>query len=236
MTFRAEPPLLYLGGAVVATDWAAWQEAMTEFGSRIDTVVMHQSGGGDSTAGRRIGNDIRKRGLKTVVFGRCSSACANMFLAGVTRQFATPQGRVRGELGFHGSYNKTTKAVNQKRTAEYFVNMSDGKMDEAFVERFIRLANKRGLMRFIHREQRAYEKEPLAMLCKGDELAAKRESQCEHLTDINALDKGVVTTWEARDIGTPHKPSTDKVTLKLWNASSHNKKTSVTKNLPPEQP
>ena len=28
MTFDAAPPLLYLGGAVVGSDWAAWQEAM----------------------------------------------------------------------------------------------------------------------------------------------------------------------------------------------------------------
>ena len=130
MTFYAAPPLLYLGGAVVESDRAAWDEAMRRFndgitgsanasaigtlsgsingGSNgnidgningsITTVIFHQSGGGDSATARFIGNDIRHRRLKTAVYGRCSSACANMFLGGVERQFAVVHRRI-GSIG-----------------------------------------------------------------------------------------------------------------------------------------
>ncbi len=85
MTFTLSPPVLYLGGPVAGSDWDALEEAMTRFGAEIKIVALHDSGGGDSLAGRRIGNDIRKRNLQTVVHGRCSSACANMFLGGKER-------------------------------------------------------------------------------------------------------------------------------------------------------
>ncbi len=69
MTFTLSPPVLYLGGPVVGSDWDAWQEAMKRFGADIRIVALHDSGGGDSLAGRRIGNDIRKRSLQTGVHG-----------------------------------------------------------------------------------------------------------------------------------------------------------------------
>jgi hypothetical protein len=35
MSFNAQPPMLYLGGAVVPSDWDAWQEAMTRYPNEI---------------------------------------------------------------------------------------------------------------------------------------------------------------------------------------------------------
>ena len=169
MSFHAAPPYLYLGGGVVRSDWDAWQEAMKKFDGNIDTIVLHDSGGGDSLAGRRIGDDIRTRKLGTVVLGRCSSACANMFLGGVTRQYAELKPTVHTVLGYHGSYNKETKELNRKKSPDYFLKMTDGKMSEEFVERFIRLENKRGLLRLVHPVQLLRVSEPLAMLYKGDE-------------------------------------------------------------------
>ena len=218
MTFRADPPLLYLGGAVVASDWDAWQEAMIRFDGQIDTIVLHQSAGGDSGAGRRIGNDIRTRGLNTVVSGQCSSACANMFLAGVSRQFATAIGHSRAVLGFHGSYNKQTKSVNRKRSTDYFVRMSDGKMEKEFVERFIRIENKRGMMRFIHPKQVESAREAATTLCSGEALPSTRAERCEKLGSDDALAKGVVTTWDTRAVGKIVKPVSEKITVKSWDA------------------
>ena len=225
MTFHAALPILYLGGTVVDTDWDAWLEAMTRFGGgpdgAITTIVFYQSGGGDSRAGRLIGNNIRKRKLNTVVYGRCASACANMFLGGITRQFAAlPAHAAKVEatfLGFHGSYSKATKALNTKRSGDYFLAMSDGKMSEEFVEKFIRLKNKKGLLRFMHPHQIVAQKNPLALLCYGDELPAKRAEQCEHLNGVDALTQGVVTTWDEAAIVPPPPPSNDKVTVKSWN-------------------
>jgi len=215
MTFDAAPPLLYLGGAVVGSDWAAWQEAMGRYGAKIDTVVFHDSGGGDSAAGRRIGYDLRKRKLNTVVSGRCSSACANMFLGGVERQFAAA-GNAATVLGYHGSYNKVTKALNTRRTADYFLDMTGGKMSEEFVERFIRLENRAGLLRFYHPDHLPQAGQPLALLCKGDEDRNRRLEQCEKLDGVDALAKGVVTTWQVRDVGKPPPPEKGQVTVRRW--------------------
>jgi hypothetical protein len=216
MTFHAAPPLLYAGGPVVASDWAAWEEALTRFAGQIDTVVFHESGGGDSATGRRIGTDVRKRGLKTVALGRCSSACANMFLGGTTRQFASRVDDVKTTVGFHGSYNKQTKSLNRNRRADYFVNMTGGKMTEEFVERFILIEDKRGMMRFAHPLQRDQPGEPVATLCKGDELPGKRNEQCEKLGGVSALSKGVVTTWDTRDVKAPPRPVFARATFKSW--------------------
>lgn len=219
MTFYASPPTLYLGGAVVESDWVAWQGAMRKFDRTRDkstraplTIVLHASDGGDSNTARMIGRDIRKRKLTTVVYGRCSSACASMFLGGTIRQFATTS----STLAFHGTYNKTTKALIKKSSSNYFVEMTDGKMNDEFFTKFMRLENKKGLLRLIHPAQSLKQKTPLALLCKGNELAAKRVEQCEHLAGIDALNQGVVTTWEQREIIAPPVPSNDKITVKSW--------------------
>lgn len=129
--------------AIVAMLSSGTVAAMTRFGAQIDTVVLHDSGGGDSEASRSIGRDIRKRKLRTVVHGRCSSACANMFLGGSVRQFAFTEGEITAVLGFHGTYYRprySTLALALTRTGtnEYFLEMTEGKMDAEFVERFIR--------------------------------------------------------------------------------------------------
>ncbi len=223
MSFHAAPPLLYLGGSVVPNDWQMWEEAMSRYDKEITIIVLHDSGGGDSGAGRKIGNDIRQRKLATVVSGRCSSACANMFLGGVSRQYATAGDTNRQHvLGYHGSYNKITKTLNLKRTADYFVTMTDGKMSEEFVNKFIKLENKAGLMRFMHRDQRIKPTDPLVQLCNGTEERSKRDEQCAKLPDIDALSQGVITSWEVRLIPAPPKPSAEKATFASWHSSSAN--------------
>ncbi len=227
MTFYASPPTLYLGGAVVESDWAAWQDAMRRFdntGGKTDdktnnkstraltTVVMHASDGGDSNTARMIGRDIRKRKLATVVYGRCSSACASMFLGGSIRQFSATS----STLAFHGTYNKTTKALIKKPSSHYFVDMTDGKMNDEFFTKFMRLENKKGFLRFVHPSFATKQKMPLAMLCKGDELAAERVEKCERLVGVDALKQGVVTTWVPREITAPPAPNSDNITVKSW--------------------
>jgi hypothetical protein len=64
-----------------------------------------------------------------VVHGRCSSACANMFLGGKERQFALTDGKITAVLGYHGSYSKRTREVNRDKSGDYFLDMTDGKMD-----------------------------------------------------------------------------------------------------------
>ena len=59
-------------------------------------VVRFFSNGGYVAVAGRIRNDIRERGLGTVVSGQCASACTIAFMAGTRRVLASG-----GQLGFH---------------------------------------------------------------------------------------------------------------------------------------
>ena len=109
---------------------------MLRVGDRIDTVAFYESSGGDSGPGADR-EDIRKRKLRTAVSGFAAHQRANMFLGGSTRQLTLVDGKVIGVLGYHGSYKKD-RQTRQHRVSggDYFVQMTDGKMDETFVERF----------------------------------------------------------------------------------------------------
>src|SRR4051812_1853169 len=61
MQLVVDPPFLHLSGHVDSGDWAQWEQTMERYGARIDTVVFHNSPGGDSITGRRIGHAIRER-------------------------------------------------------------------------------------------------------------------------------------------------------------------------------
>jgi hypothetical protein len=215
MEFIAEPPVIHLSGHVEPTDWPVWQEAMERYAGKVDTIVFHDSTGGHSNTGRRIGNSIREKGLRTVVAGRCVSACANMFLGGTVRQFgsrADPKGIV---LGYHGSYNRETKAVNMKKSGKYFSELTGGKMDDDLIERFIRIEKKSGALWLSHPNSRTSPADPIALFCTGEEPRPKRAELCERPKGVDALAIGVVTTWDVATVATVAKSKT-KGTSKNW--------------------
>ena len=216
LQFDAQPPVLHLLGKVQPDDWKVWEEAMRRFEGRLDTVVFHNSPGGHSITGRKIGEDIRKRGLATVVAGRCRSACANMFLGGKERHFSDRLSDHSTVLGYHGSYNRVTKEVNRTKSGDYFIKMTDGKMSEELVERFIRIENKNGFLYMIHPKQRSATGSQLAFLCSGDENTRRFESECAPVEGVDALATGVVTSWEV--VRTPKAPvvKTAPITSKNW--------------------
>jgi hypothetical protein len=201
MQFFADPPFLHLQGRVESTDWAAWEEAMERFGDRIDTIVFHRSPGGHTNTGRRIGAAIREKGFRTVVADRCVSACANMFLGGKERVFSARMTDA-ATLGYHGSYNRHTRELSTKRGPDYFKKMSDGKMSDALIDRFLHLEQKSGALYLYHPSQR--RDQPLALFCKGDEDRKRRDDECERLADLDALREGFVTSWTL--VQTPPAP------------------------------
>jgi len=202
MHFTAEPPVLHIQGRVAQEDWATWQDAMARYGGTIDTVVLHNSPGGHSATGRKIGEAIRALGLRTVVAGRCRSACADLFLGGKERHFTQPPGEAL--LGYHGTYNHVTKQVNKTRTGDYYVKMTDARMGQDVIERFVRLESNKGFLFLVHPEQRKRKSLPLAYLCKGDENTRKFDGECASVDGVDALSSGVVTSWQL--VPTPKAP------------------------------
>jgi hypothetical protein len=194
MHFFAEPPVLHLTGHVEKLDMEIWEEAMKKFDGKIDTIVFQHCPGGDSNTGRTIGKSIRERGMRTVVAGRITSACANMFLGGKQRLFSSRLHEQPTVVGYHGTYAKHTREL-VKRTGEYFKTMSDGKMSDELIERFINLERNRGFLYFIHINHRNKPDDPLAYFCDGLEDGNARDTQCERLP-IDALEQGVVTSWD----------------------------------------
>jgi len=202
MHFAAEPPVLHLSGRVTPEDWVIWEEAMARYRGQLDTVVFHNSPGGNAATGRKIGESIRREGLRTVVAGRCRSACASMFLGGKDRHFNGPPGDA--VLGYHGNYNKVTKQVNYKNTGEYYVRMTDGRMSEEVIAKFIRLESNKGFLFMVHPEQRKRSSLPLAYLCKGEEDTRNFDGACESVKEVSALSTGVVTSWQL--VPVPRQP------------------------------
>lgn len=103
-------------------------------------VVVLNSPGGDTIAGRRVNDVLRERPIATAVVGSCASACTVIY-AGGQRRAVGPN----GELGFHASafilmdpmmtriMNSLTFA-SDRLNAEYYRRAG---IDEAFIERAV---------------------------------------------------------------------------------------------------
>jgi hypothetical protein len=137
-------PFIHLSGKVDKTDWAAWQEALQRNAGKVDTVVFHNSPGGDSATGRRIGHSIRENKLRTVVDGPLRLRVRQYVPRrnGAAVRLARRQQEI--VLGYHGSYNKRDEGREQEEERSYFSELTDGKMDDELIERFIRIEKKSG--------------------------------------------------------------------------------------------
>ena len=82
-------------------------------------------------------------------------------------------------------------------------------------------------MRLVHPVQLLRVSEPLAMLYKGDEERNRLEEQCEKLAGVDALSKGVVTTWDTRDIPTPPRATREKITARSWDTTEKSTNPSI---------
>lgn len=199
MRIVVSPPHLYMSGPVVYEDWDAWQDIMQKHGDKIDTVVLYDSPGGEAMPSRFMALHIRTRKLRTVVAGPCASACANMFVAGVEKQFAA--GARQAVLVFHGSYRERDRSVVKRSHGDYFLRMTDWKMGEPLILRFINLPDPTGGLMFFHPQLRPDKLAGLTAFCEGAAVRAKRMDQCEIVEATDALAQGVVTRWDLRDVG-----------------------------------
>ena len=214
MSFNFTPPYLFLGGTVVRSDLHAWREALRLYDRDIEIVVLHDSPGGDSFTSRVIAREIRGRGLTTVAYGRCASACSSIFLGGAQRQFASPRRRINHILVFHGSYDKITGELNRERLPDFFVEMTGGMMSPEFVRRFIELEHRGSGLHFA--PKKGYVAAPSAQLCIASDGPSGRERNCEAITNSDALSTGVVTTWTTRSIDQVPEPPKIRITTVSW--------------------
>lgn len=206
MSFVADPPFLFLSGRVVPDDLRTWRRTLERHEGAIKVVVLAHSPGGTSFVGREIGADIRARQLTTVVAGRCTSACASMFLGGERRHFSSRMNEAPTVLGFHGTYAGNDGTLRRDANQDYFLEMTGGRFAPELVARFTALEKRSGMLYLLHPSQRKQESDPLALVCQGDEDHTQRDSECERLKDVDALAQGVVTSWDAVVVPSPPRP------------------------------
>lgn len=101
MRFETVNTTLILSGPVVDGDLAHLRDALQD--TTLRQVLLHQSPGGDSSTGLRLGHEIRQAGLNTLLSGQCASACGYMFLGGVERRLTDGMPVREYRLLLHGA-------------------------------------------------------------------------------------------------------------------------------------
>lgn len=204
MEFQRHEQTLIMSGPVVSGDLVQLKNVLQE-GPSIKHVVLRNSWGGDAWTGYRVGEIFRDRQIETSVSGYCVSSCSRMFLGGIKRYFSDDYPPGRTFVGFHGHYNDqgqlNAKSVQELGLYRWILKHSDGKADEALVNRWIGIPQAKGMVAFM--PQRSAEL-PATYFCQGTET--KRPLGCEAL-QTDALTRGVITELT-------YKSSPDQVQLR----------------------
>jgi len=189
-----------LSGPVVGDELAKVKNAFAQ-NPAVDMAVLRNSWGGDAWTGYRIGEMFRDKGLTTAVSGHCVSSCSRMFLGGRQRLFTDDYPAIQTYVGFHGHYDAAGRLNAQSVLANglyrWILKYSDGKADEALVQRWINIENGRGAANFLHPDVAA-GRTASVFICSGSER--NRPLGCEPLA-TNALDRGVIT--DTRRLSSP---------------------------------
>jgi hypothetical protein len=185
---------LILAGPVISDDYDA-VESNLSFNPQIKTIILRNSPGGDAPTGYRLGELFRQQSLQTAVSGYCYSSCSRLFLGGKERYFTDDYPPEFTQIGFHGHYdngNLNAASVNALHLKDWIIRYSDGKADEALVERWINIPRGTGLIHFYNPSlvnMGGYS----AFMCQGTEPDGTQIFDCERIGK-NALDLGIATS------------------------------------------
>ena len=185
---------LILAGPVISGDYDA-VESNLSFSPKIKTVILRNSPGGDAPTGYRLGELFRQRSLQTAVSGYCYSSCSRLFLGGKERYFTDDYPPEFTQIGFHGHYDYgvlNAAAVNALHLKDWIIRYSDGKADQALVERWINIPIGAGLIHFYNPALvniGGYS----TFMCQGTEPRHTQIFDCERISK-NALDLGIATS------------------------------------------
>jgi len=145
MTMRVVDDEVILSGPVVASDGDQFKTILNDNPS-IKLVLFWNSPGGLTAANRAISAMIIEHKLNTAIGGYCISACSEMFLAGVERNFTDVEPLASTSIGFHGNYapNGTLDPEPRlQRLKADVLTRTGGKADPALVDRWVHFADKR---------------------------------------------------------------------------------------------
>ncbi len=195
MRFDKVEATLILSGPVVDGDLARLRDALQD--TRLRQVLLHQSPGGDSWTGLRLGQEIRQAGLNTLLSGQCASACGYMFLGGVERRLTDGMPVRENRLLLHGAWDPATgKTLSTLAPdlAHYVLRMTDGKFPQALVQQTVNSAHAQDFMEFAITPRML--RQPQARGVFQCLIGADQQRSCQELAGYSALNTGVVTHAE----------------------------------------
>jgi len=211
MEFRVAGNELHLSGRVAGQELAQFKDTVAAHPD-IDTVVFRNSPGGDVWSAYRVGEEIRDRGWRTVVVGRCYSACAIMFLGGRTRHYAQASRPEYMVLGFHGPWNTGLLESNtpgfrgRVQLRRWIVERTDGKVDARLLERFIENERRAAFLHAYDPEQFTKGAGASMFFCEGNEKNRSRPYEaCERIAGHDAFSMGFVNSAERLRVIPPSK-------------------------------
>lgn len=197
MELRVAEDQIVMSGLVEGNELRRLQLLLDENAGKITTIILKNSPGGDAWTGFRVGELIREKGLRTGVSGYCESSCSRMFLGGKERHFTDDQPAAKTWVGFHGNYDSygvLEPPAVIGRLKDWVIKHLDGKADEALVDRWVRIANRRGFAHFFDAKRLNRPDGISVFLCQGPE--ARKMQDCEKIPGKDAYALGVATSSE----------------------------------------
>ena len=186
---------LILSGPVITGDYDAVESRLSSQ-PQIKMIILRNSPGGDAPTGYKLGELFRQKSMGTAVSGYCYSSCSRLFLGGKERYFTDDYPPNYTQIGLHGHYDGkgdlNAASVNELHLKDWIIRFSDGKADQALVERWINIPRGTGLIHFYNPasvNMGGYS----TFMCQGTEPSHPRIFDCERISK-NALDLGIVTS------------------------------------------
>lgn len=170
MDFQVQGNEVVMSGSVTGSEYSQLLAILAA--KPINTVVLHNSYGGDANTGYHIGELIRQRGLATVIRGFCLSSCSRMWLGGVSRSLDGASSRV----GLHGNYDNAGNLLPASPARLRAWLPSYAPVDEQLMEQWVNLPRYTMMMFFFNDK---------AELCDHD--------NCTPIPGRNAVNAGLAT-------------------------------------------
>lgn len=195
MRFDIVGDTLILSGPVVDGDLPRFRDALQHGGLR--QVLLHQSPGGDAWTGQRLGQEIRRAKLNTLISGRCASACGYMFLGGVERRLSDGMPVRENRLMLHGAWDPATGKTRPDLAPElalHIQRMTGDRYPKELVEPTVNPAHPQDFIEFAITPRMLRTPVPRGVFqCL---IGADQQRLCQELPGHSAISTGVVTHAE----------------------------------------
>ena len=202
MEFRVAGNELHLRGKVEGYESGLFKDVVAEH-PEIDTVVFRDSPGGDGWSAFRVAERIRDGGFRTVLAGRCHSACTIMFLGGRERHFARAARAEFMYLAFHGAWTtsffeaNTPSQSGRYQVRAWILERTGGKVDADLLDRFLTASRRAALLYAFDPRQFTLDTGLSMYFCEGDEpRGARPHEACVKLAGHDAFSMGFMNSEE----------------------------------------